>query len=286
MSHRHHRFVLCGRQGKEWGINPSRGSGIYTEMPWIPCGHQRMPFPVAIECPTSIEAESLHAVLQPMANYWNVNHKTSALLDQLDKGLRLHQVSATIDSKVWLFLVVVLRKNAGIYIMGSMNKPMIPQPGPEPKAQEVQPETEEATGTAVPSCDDESFAFLDSAIRSLDIPIWSSKPRSTRQPTRSQCFSILFQVYYQLEMRFLLFPPFPSLYPLRHQWPEIQRSSDNNFNSGINASFSTPRYDALLTCGLLVAVPIAVASLWSKLELQQRSNIGDGSFYVFIPPVK
>ncbi|KAJ7582426.1 hypothetical protein C8J56DRAFT_1055484 [Mycena floridula] len=63
-----------------------------------------------------MEVDSIHAALQPMANYWRITHKTSALLERVDKDLRLREASTAIDSKVRFFLVVILGKSAGIFM--------------------------------------------------------------------------------------------------------------------------------------------------------------------------
>ncbi|KAJ7578893.1 hypothetical protein C8J56DRAFT_1059734 [Mycena floridula] len=121
------RFVLCGRKGGGWGLHPRREPGIYDEMPWVPCGQSRLPFPVAIECPTSTDAEYLFHGLQLVASSWTADCSIAEVLLKIDKSAFLEEVAISIDTKIRFFLVVIVGKSAGIYLSRTLARASLNQ---------------------------------------------------------------------------------------------------------------------------------------------------------------
>ncbi|KAJ7576250.1 hypothetical protein C8J56DRAFT_1062369 [Mycena floridula] len=103
-------FVLFGRKGGGWGLHPRREPGIYDEMAWVPCGQSRLPFPVAIKCPTSTNAEYLFHGLQLVASSWTADCSIAEVLLKVDKSAFLEEVAISIDTKIRFFLVVIVGK--------------------------------------------------------------------------------------------------------------------------------------------------------------------------------
>ncbi|KAJ7574368.1 hypothetical protein C8J56DRAFT_1125779 [Mycena floridula] len=223
-------YVLAGRKNQTWGIESPRGTGVYNEMPWIPGGAGRLPFPLAIECPTSTDAEYLHHALQPIANKWDIRQSMHDLLEKLDSCPAVKEVTASIDSKIRFFLVVLVGKKPGIYLSRSLAQASLTRPDKERKYRDLiiytsfndalkslitggrhqegkcfrgyeVPATWPAAGrdqTAVKGYnEEEEFAVLDDIIRSLD---WEERFGLEKSQVLSSFFHLFIPMPSKLEI--------------------------------------------------------------------------------------